>query len=536
MPARARAARSGDVIATDDNAASPLPAAEAEQLRRDNAALTVKVQLLEFEVRKLKHDLWGRKSERFVPGEDRQEKFFEDLPAPVAPTPAPSAPKAAVGPKPARKIAMGPKPLDPALPRENIVLPAPDLAQLICPETKRPMLPAFVEHLEVLARKPAEYYVKRFERTVYVSAAKTAPVATDWPADVLPRARMHASVLAHLATAHFADHLPYYRIEQQLGRVGVDLPRNCQVSLMAQLDKLVEPLVRTMRDDVLGSGYVGLDATPIPLLDPARPGAAREATLWAYRGAAGTVWFDFQKSKSPQHPDRILKAADYRGLLQVDGAAGLGSIGPPGQVTALGCHAHCRRYFFKAVQGGERASEPYLQGINRLFRLERLARHFQLKEENRHKLRARHSVPLFDALVRQAEPDRIKTVPKSLTGAALHYLLGQQEPLRRCLTEPKAVLSNNGVENAIRPLKLGAKNWLQVGHPDAGPRLANLFTVVENCRQSGLDPEAYLIDLIARLPGHPAARIAEWLPRRWAQQRPAVATTTAAGSAADRSH
>ncbi len=224
MPARTRGALSGDVIAPDDNASSPLPAAEAEQLRRDSAALTLKVQLLEFEVRRLKHDLWGRKSERFVPGEDRQEKFFEDLPAPVAPTPPLPAPKPAVGLKPARKIAMGPKPLDPALPRENIVLPAPDLAKLICPETKRPMQPTFVEHLEVLARKPAEYYVKRFERAVYVSPAKTAPVATDWPAGVLPRARMHASVLAHLATAHFADPLPYYRIEQQLGRVGVDLP------------------------------------------------------------------------------------------------------------------------------------------------------------------------------------------------------------------------------------------------------------------------------------------------------------------------
>lgn len=118
---------------------------------------------------------------------------------------------------------------------------------------------------------------------------------------------------------------------------------------------------------------------------------------------------------------------------------------------------------------------------------------------------------------------------------ALHYLLAQQVSLRRCLTEPRASLSNNATENAIRPLKLGAKNWLQIGHPDAGSRLANLFTVVENCRQVGIDPEGYLNDVIARLPGFPAARLTEWLPRRWAQQRPGDATTTAVGSAADRS-
>lgn len=522
------------MIAPDNSVASAGPEPEPLRLRRENEALTTQVRLLELEVRKLKHQLWGKKSERYVADGADQPTLFT-LPAPVLPEAEPAKVKAPSGPKSARQTPMGPKPLDPALPRKVIQLPAPDLKALICPETKQPRQPGFVEQLEVLARKPAEYYVKKYERTVYVSPAKTAPVATDWPADVLPRARMHASVVAHLATAHFADHLPYYRIEQQLARTGVDLPRNCQVSLMNQLDKLVQPLVKAMQTEVLGSGYVFLDATPVPVLDPARPGVAREATIWAYRGGAGTVWFEFQASKSPQHPDRVLKAADFRGLLQTDGAAGLGSIGPPNQVTSLGCHAHLRRYFFKAVEGGERNGEAYLVAINRLFRWERWAKRLRFKEESRAKMRARYSLPWFDALVQRATKVQPSTLPKSLMGVAIHYLLAQQAPLRRCLSEPKAELSNNAVENAIRPLKLGAKNWLQVGHPNAGPRLANLFTVVENCRQCGIDPEAYLIDLIARLPGHPAARIAEWLPQRWAQQRPAVATTGAVGSAADRS-
>ena len=520
------------MIATSVHPAVDAPP-EAARLRQKVESLTAEVRQLELQVRSLKQQLWGRKSERVAPAGGEQKELFALPPAEAPATTAPVS-KADAGPKAAGRAPMGPKPLDRALPRETIVLPAPELKDLICPETKQPRQPGFVEQLEVLARKPAEYYVKRFERTVYVSPAKTAPVATAWPADVLPRARMHASVVAHLATAHFADHQPYYRLEQQLARVGVALPRNSQVSLMAQLDRMVEPLVKALRAEVLGGGYVHLDATPIPLLDPARPGAAREATLWAYRGSTGSVWFDFQTSKSPQHPDRVLRQVDYRGLLQVDGASGLGSIGPPGQVITLGCHAHLRRYFFQAVQGGERPAEPYLREINRLFRLERLARHFRLKEENRGTLRQRYSVPRFDALVQQAAADQVSTPPKSLCGAALHYLLAQQEPLRRCLTEVKAGLSNNPVENAIRPLKLGAKNWLQIGHPKAGPRLANLFTVVENCRQAGIDPEAYLIDVIARLPAYPAARLADWLPRTWAQARPA-ATTAVAGSAANQS-
>jgi transposase len=504
---------------------------ENERLRRENHALESERRQLELKVRVLQQQLWGRKSERYVAEGEAQTELFAD-PAPVtkpavAPALAAPSPKKPGAPK-------GPKPLDPALPREVIAVSAPAPAQLQCPVTGQLMQPGFVEALEVLARRPAAYFVKRYERTVFVSPAKTAPVYAPWPADVLPRSRVHASVVAHLAAAHYAEHLPFHRIEQQLARTGVDLPRNCQVSLMRQLDRLLAPLVAAMKADVLGSDYVMLDATPVPVCDPARPGAAREATLWAYRNEAGTVWFDYQASKSPQHPDAVLKGANFRGLLHTDGANGLGSIGPPGQVTSLGCFAHGRRYFFKACKAGERDAEGYLLGINRLFRIERLANHFRLTLASRETLRTRHSLPLFDSLVQRAKTQSGVILPKSLLGEAVHYLLAQQAPLRRCLEQARAELSTNAVERAIRPLKLGAKNWLHVGHPDAGPRLANLFTIVENCRLLAIDPEAYLIDLIARLPDHPARRIAELLPRAWRQPTP-DATTGADASDADRS-
>lgn len=481
--------------------------------------------MLELKVEELKRQLWGRKSERYVSAPDGQAQLFAEPAAEASVTEAPKSPRSAARGSGKPK---GPKPIDPNLPREVIALPAPDLKALICPVTAKPMQPGFTETLEVLARRPAVYFVKRYERTVFVSPAKTAPVYTPWPADVLPRARVHASIVAHVAAAHFCEHAPYHRLEQHLARIGVDLPRVNQVSLMRQLDERLAPLVRAMKLDVLRSGYVMLDATPVPLCDPARPGAAREATLWAYHSSAGTIWFDYQTSKSPQHPDRVLKAANFQGLLQTDAASGLGSIGPPGQVTSLGCFAHLRRYIYKAWEGGELSATPYLTGINRLFRLDRLAKYFRLTPENKAKLRSRHSVPAFDALLIRAQNESPGITPRSRLGTALHYLIAQQAPLRRTLVESRAELSTNQVENSIRPLKLGAKNWLQIGHPDAGPRLANLFTVVENCRQLDLDPEAYLIDLIARLPDHPASRVEELLPRNWQRPRSEVATTSAA--------
>ncbi len=501
-----------DTIVTAAAATSSDPEFLRQELQRSEA----KSRWLELRVKDLETQLYGRKSEQRRGSADDDTLTWDELlkeAQTLAPAnePAPASPQSA--PR-QNRLPKGPKPLDPALPREVIQVPSPDLKELMCPVTKRPMQPAFVDAVEVLARKPAVYFVKRYERTVFTSPAKTAPIYAPWPADILPRARVHASIVAHIAAAHFCEHVPYYRLEKHLERIGVDLPRVCQVSLMAQLDERVQPLVAAIAAQVWQSGYIHLDATPIDLCDPARPGAARESTLWAYRATAGPVWFEFQLNKSPQSPARRL--ADYRGILQTDGAAGLDKIGTDdGRVTHLGCFSHARRYFVKAVDAGERDAAPYLRAINALFRIERLAKHFALVGANRAELRRRRSLPLFDQLCADALIALPNVPPKTRLGQALGYLLGQKPSLRRCLTEPRARIDNNLAEQCIRPLKLGAKNWIQIGHPKAGPRLANLFTLVENCRQEGLDPEAYLIDLITRLPDHPMSHIAELLPRAW---------------------
>ena len=512
---------------------SDSPVHDPEKLLAQVAAQKAQIGWLELRVKDLETQLFGRKSEQRRGPQDENNLEWKELLgaasslAPSAPAPA-SAPETVPSPEKKKSaLPRGPKPLDPALSREVIKLADPELKDLICPVTKRPMQPAFVETLEVLARRPAVYYVQHYERTVFTSPAKTAPVYVPWPADVLPRSRVHASIVAHIAAAHFCEHQPYFRLEKHLERIGVDLPRVCQVSLMAQLDERMQPLVAAIQAQVLASGYVHLDATPIDLCDPARPGATRESTLWAYRATDGPVWFDFQLNKSPKSPAQRLE--NYRGLLQTDGASALDQIGQQDRrVVHLGCWSHARRYVVKAVDAGESDALPYLNAINQLFRLERLARHFKLTEQNRDQLRRRFSQPTADKLFADALAAITQVPPKTRLGQALGYLLGQKPSLLRCLSEPRARIENNLVEQAIRPLKIGAKNWLQIGHPKAGPRLANLFTLVENCRLAAVDPEAYLVDIIARLPDHPMKRIAELLPRAWKTAR----TTTQAGQIA----
>jgi transposase len=526
--------------------------AKLQALEATNAALTADNRQLTLKVKDLLNRLYGKRSERLTPSSATDDLLLQlGFPAEVlalmqAPlrrddgvgdassaSAVPLAPPLSASQRAAQRRARhrkgatkGPKPIDPSLPREPaIILPNPSADELICPGTGVPMVPLKTERLEVLARQRPVFTVKVYERTVWGGPAKTTPVYTAWPGEVFGKARMHLSTIAYLATAHYVEHLPFYRLEQQLLRLGILLPRHTQLSLMEQLATRAACLIDRLKHDVFASGYIHLDATPVKLCDPARPGHTCEATLWVYRAATGPVWFEFQLSKAIAHPHAMLTAMQYRGLLHTDGAPGLDKIGHPGQIVHLGCWAHVRRKLYEVFQKGDADARAYLALIDRLYRIEQHAAHFQLPRPKQQALRERYSLPLITALFTQAAAHVCTLPPRAALAQALGYLLNQRAPLERCLTTPGARLDNNPAENAIRPLKLGAKNWLFIGHPRAGQRLAQLFTLLENCRQAGIDPEAYLLDVIPRIPDQKMPRLGELLPHAWKATQAAQATS-----------
>jgi transposase len=485
------------------------------ELRQENSWLRAQVKLL-------RDELYGSKSERSTKQEQgpQEQSLFADVESLASVAPGRGGPAVATSqPKRSAKVhhePMGPKPLNPNLPREVIVIPCPDLKDLICPATGKLMQPGFTETIEVLARRPAQFFVKSYQRVVYVSPAKEAPVYAPWPDEVLPRARVHASIVGFVAAEHYSNHQPFNRIEQTLSRQGIELPRVTQVSMMEQLDRLTTPLVAALKTSILTDKYLHIDATPIDECDPQRPGAVREACLWALRAHDGPVYFEYRQSKSPEGIRKLL--VGFQGKLQTDGAAGLDTL--VGENFHYGCFAHARRYFDKAVRGGDENARQYLELFNFIFKVERRASHFNLAPEARDKLRQKYSLPRFQKLCDAATEQIPKLPPKtSLLAKAFGYLLGQRSALERCLRDPQVAIDNNAAERAIRPLKIGMRNWLFIGHPSAGPRLAHLFTLVENCRLVGVDPEAYLIDIIARLPGHLAKNIADLFPAAWQKGR-----------------
>jgi transposase len=497
-------------------------APETQQLAEENDRLRIENRVLSLRVKSLEKELYGSRSDRRRaedPKQGRLEGIEEQAGWDEAPLAGEGSPAET---KPPRKKRggkkKGPKPINPDLPRVDEAVPDPDLKNLICPVSGKLMRAAFAETVEVLARKPAEYYVRRLTRTVFTGAPEVAPVYRPWPGDVLPKSRIDASVIAHVLTARFADHQPYHRQCAQLRRHGLEFGANTLCSLVEQAHRKLEPICRQILLEVLGSGYLQMDPTPIPLMSDQKKGSTKEACMWTYRALDGPVCFEFSETKSGQTPAKTLQT--YQGILQTDGATNFGGVPARAQVVHLNCWAHVRRYFVKAEESNDAGAAAYLDDIGKLFRIERRARHFKLRPDNLRKLRQHHSIALVDALFARArayviEERMLKTpLPK-----AVRYLLGREKELRACFESVPSRIDNNLAENALRPLKLGAKNWLFIGHANAGPRAAAMFTLVENCRIAGINPEAYFIDILACVDNHPASRIAELTPHGWAKSK-----------------
>lgn len=477
------------------------------------------INLLELKVKDLNAQLYGAKSDRRAETENKSQQKLEgimdDSEGEIEELPKKQNLSRKRDNRGAGKKS-GPKPLPAHLRREVINVENPDLKDLICPVTGQLMRSSFTQTIEILCRKPAEYYVKQFIRNVFTSPAKEAPITSPWPANVLPRLRAENSVVGNIIYNRFAMHLPYYRLEKEFNQLGLNISRAKMVQWTDYTNKLITPLIKCIEKQVLKSSYIQLDPTPIDVA-LSKKGKIHQACVWAYRCLDGPVYFDFKMTKHGISPAEKLE--NYQGILQTDGASNFGGITKADGVVHLGCFAHLRRYFVTSEKSGEKKSSEYLDQIDRCFRRERIMKRFNLKPEEILEMRRRFSIPSFDKLVSEgiAWLQENPLQKKTHLSKAIQYMLNQKDALRRCFKYAPSRIDNNLVEGAIRPLKIGAKNWTFIGHPDAGERNMNIFTLVENCRLAGVNPEEYFIDLLNRFADYPASQIEDFIPQNWAK-------------------
>ena len=328
-----------------------------------------------------------------------------------------------------------------------------------------------------------------------------APVVAPAPARVVEGGYASAGLIAWVALSKYVDHIPLYRLEQMSSRWGASISRQSMCDWIEVASDWLAPIYRRMLVNLRRGRYLQADETPIRCNDPdEKAGGTTQGWLWVISRPGGDVVFDWRLSR--RHGELNSLLLDYQGVLQSDGYEAYPSFTKTHEgVIWVGCWAHARRKFNEAQGEDPRVTTLILKLIARMYRLEKQWDEAGIKDAaERSRLRKTHFARNLSWLHRLAVATKEGVRPQSLLGKACHYLLGHWEPLTEHLNHGETRLDNNLIENAIRPSAIGKKNWLFIGHPDAGQRSAIIYSIVVSCQRHKVDPLAYLKDVLTRLP------------------------------------
>lgn len=345
--------------------------------------------------------------------------------------------------------------------------------------------------------------------------------------------KVDVSLLAQLVEAKCEDALPIDRQRAQYERLGVTFPLNTLYSYWTYVTTLLLPVSKVTLAQVLGDSVVGADDTKLRVLDKQRPGGSYKGCLWCFTaGTRPLIAYTFTESWEAQAIAPVIVSIE--GFIQCDDYKGYGSTVkmPDGTERVLvdpdrrlGCMMHVRRRFHDALKLGDKRAGPAVQLIHDIYEVEAEAKAHGLDPDGRLALRDERSSPLLDAFESWVDETQPKCTPQSPVGKALGYAAHQRIFVRRCFSDGRFEIDNGHTERALRRPCIGRNNYLFTGSPAAAERLAGAYTLVQSCRAVGVQPRAYLIDVITKLEANwPLRRIGELVPDRWAALHAPLAT------------
>lgn len=483
-------------VATLPEDPSALRAIILEQDRR--------IEQLEHYLVQLRRWQFGAKSERIHPAQ-----LLLGFAGQVESAPSQEAPQA---PLRVRRRHPGRRTIPAELPAKVTVHDLSE-AERACPGCGKDRVAIGHEKTSRLEFKPADFYQDVHLRTKYACRhcedhVETAP----GPALVGPTERglPGPGLLAQVIVSKFADHIPCYRQVRMFRRQGVDLALSTVVGWMRPAMELLAPIVAAMRKDVLAAPIIQTDDTVVRLIDPGF-GRCRQARLWGYLGN-GQVVYEFTPNRREEHPLRFL--GNYRGYVQADAYRGYDKLFAQGSGrTELACWAHTRRYFFEAKETDAERSMAALALIRRLYVVEDEAR--GKPPEERVRLRREKARPILEEIGTWIDRESLRVLPQSPIGEAIRYAAHQWAALVRYVDIGEAEIDNNNLERLLRGVALGRKNYLHFASEGGGAAGAVAYSLIESCKLAGVEPWAYLKDVLMRVWTHPADRIAELMPRNW---------------------
>lgn len=489
--------------------------AKAVQLNAQIACRDLKIQALVLELAHLRRMRFGASSEAF--GAEQRDLFQETMASDMAAAEAELAKREAeeaqtAVPRPPRARA-GRQPLPAHLPRIDH-LHEPE--SCTCGQCGQDLVKIGEDISEQLDVEPARFFVHRHIRSQYACRACETVSAAAIPPAVIDGGMAAVGLYVWVVISKYLDHLPLYRLEQIAAREGVILSRSTLAEWIGRIGVALQPLADRLVALLLERTVLHADETPVAQLDPGK-GKTKRAYLWVYRSnvletGPPIVVFDYQTSRAGQHARDFLSG--WQGHLMVDDFGGYKTLFANG-VTELGCLAHARRKYFdlNAAQPNLIAQEA-LARIAALYAVEAQGR--DMEAAQRGALRQTQAQPLLQAMHEWLLRTRLTVANGGGTAKAIDYSLRRWPALSRYATEGHLPIDNNPVENAIRPIALGKKNWLFTGSERAGVRAAAIQSLLATAKLNGLNPADWLRDTLEKLPTCPNSQIDSLLPLRGA--------------------
>jgi hypothetical protein len=340
-------------------------------------------------------------------------------------------------------------------------------------------------------------------------------VSASLPPRIIEKRLASDRIVIDTVVSKYCNHTPLHRQSVILKRdSGLEISRATLDGWVLKVGELLIPMVAAMRRELISGTYIQADETPVDVQMHEGRGKNHQAYLWQYGRPAGTVVFDFCLGRGRDGPKHFL--GQFEGILQTDGYTAYDQIGGTRMVHAA-CWAHARRQFFEAVQLNPRdpVATPIVAQMDELFAVDAEARRKALSVAARHVRRQERAKPLLDEIRVRIEAAQSVALPSSALSKACQYALTLWRKLTRFLEYPELELSNNLAENSMRPVVLGRRNWLHIGSPQAGPKVAAILSVVESCRRLKVPVRDYFSAILPGLAELPIRCLPGLTPAVW---------------------
>lgn len=474
-------------------------------LQQENSQLKSDIIWLKFQLAELKRLIYGVKSERYVAPIANQPTLFE-------------LPEEIVAEKPKEEITYTrSKPTEKKQPsRAELPAHLPRKTEIIEPENLPEGSKKIGENItEILEYEPATIYVRQIIRPKYIVSQndeQTLIVTADMPTLPLPKSNAGAGILSHIIVSKFTDHLPFYRQVQMFKRQQLDISESTIGGWFNASCRLLAPLSEALRSAILSADYLQADETPIAVLTNDKSGSTHKGYYWVYYDPGGKqVLFNYQKSRGREGPDEMLE--NFNGHLQTDGYKAYNHLKNQSNIIHLACMAHARRKFEHALENHPQLAGEAMQKFGELYDIERQGRELNLQADELKALRQLKAKPVLELMERWLKDNLMSVPPKSAIGMAIAYTLNLWPRLTLYTEEGRFRIDNNLIENSIRPVALGRKNYLFAGSHEAAQDAAMIYSLLACCKINNIEPFSWLKNTLSVLPDFPANQLKKLLPR-----------------------